>query len=260
MGYFYFDESVHSRAHFALGAFAYSEVALDNAVADALQSVGLRPGVDEFGSGFRMDREPVQAQARNLLKRVIRDHCRIELVIASEKSRPTLGNEALLGLDKILATNQFASDSHEVFFDEGIYASPEVPEAVASWIRNSHHCTFHFNQNSVVVMGLQVADLVAHTCATMLLAQLGVVKKLVKAGENSGYDPNSEGPLEFELWAGLRYNFFSAAPPPVDTWQSQLDFQVNVESRGLHIADSCDPKIREAAVVRFGKMYLGCIH
>ncbi len=207
-----------------------------------------------------MDREPVQARARNLLKCVIRDQCRVGLVIIPEESRPTLGNEAFLGLDKILVTNQFGSDSHEVFFDEGICANPEVTEGVARRIRNGHHCTFHFNQNSVIVMGLQVADLVAHTWATMLLAQLGIVKKLVKAGENSGYDPNSEGSLEFELWAGLRHNFFSAAPPPVETWQSQLDFQANVESRGLHIADSCDPKIREAALARFGKMYLGCIH
>jgi hypothetical protein len=49
--------------------------------------------------------------------------------------------------------------------------------------------------------------------------------------------------LEFELWAGLRYNFFAAAPPPVDTWKSQLDFQVDVESRGLHIADSSTDSI-----------------
>jgi len=35
----------------------------------------------------------------------------------------------------------------------------------------------------------------------MLLAELGLVKKTVKAGEK-GYDPDSDMELEFELWAG----------------------------------------------------------
>lgn len=260
MGHFYFDESVHPRGGFVLGAFAYSEVALDIAIADALRSVGLKPGVDEFKSGYRMDREPEQVQVRDLLKSMVSSNCRIGLVVVPEPLRHTLGNEALKGLQKILATNQFESDSHEVFFDEGIYAERGATEIVATRIRNDHHCKLHFDQDSVLVMGLQLADLLAHTCATMLLAQLGFVKKLVRAGENSGYDPDSEGPIEFKLWAGIRFNFFAAGPPPVDTWKSQLDFRVDVESRGLHIADSCGSKLREAALSCFGQMYVGCIH
>jgi len=181
-------------------------------------------------------------------------------VVAPEVSRSILGNESLLGLNKILTTNSFRSGSHEVFFDEGIFTSSATGELAASQVCMGQNCTFHFEQNSITVMGLQVADLIAHTCATMMLAQLGLVKKKVKVGENSGYDPDSETEFGFELWARVRNNFFAAAPPPVDTWKSQLDFQVEVESRGLHIADSCDTKIRDAALTRFGSMYLGCIH
>jgi hypothetical protein len=94
----------------------------------------------------------------------------------------------------------------------------------------------------------------------MLLEQLGLLKKMVKAGENSGYDPNQHIELGFELWAGLRRRFFAAPPPPVDSWKSQLDYQVDVASRGLHIADGCDSCVRDAALARFGTMYLGCIH
>src|SRR6267154_472279 len=260
MGSFYFDESIHPQANCILGAFAYSETALDGYVADALQRSGLKPGVEEFKSGFRMDRQPAQVKARKLLKCVTQDHCRIGLVIAPEASRQTLGKEALLGLNKILTTNQFKSDSHDVFFDEGVIFTSPATDEIAERLRDDHNCRFHFEQNSIMVMGLQVADLIAHTCATMLLAQLGLIKKMVRAGENSGYDPESEMELEFELWAGLRYNFFAAAPPPVDTWKSQSDFRVDVESRGLHIADSCDTRTREAAWTRFGSMYLGCIH
>ena len=82
----------------------------------------------------------------------------------------------------------------------------------------------------------------------------------VKAGENSSYDPDSDMELEFELWGSVRYNFFSAAPSPPNQWESQLDFQVDVESRGLHVAAACDPKVRESALARFGSMYLGCVH
>jgi hypothetical protein len=60
--------------------------------------------------------------------------------------------------------------------------------------------------DSIKVKGIQLADLVAHTFATMLLEQLGLVDKKVKAGENSGYDPDLEIELGFELWASIRYN------------------------------------------------------
>lgn len=260
MGCFYFDESLHSKANFILGAFAYSETALEGYVADALRQSGLEPGVDEFKSGARMSLNPSQSEARGRLRCVVQDHCRIGLVIVSESCRRTLGNYALKGLNKILTTNRFESDTHEVFFDKGIFPSVETGKLAASQSFPRTDCRFHFEQDSRLLLGLQLADLIAHTCATMLRAQLGLVKKMVKAGENSGYDPELAVNLDFELWAAFRYNFFAAAPPPVDSWESQLDFQVDVESRGLFIADSCDARIREAALTRFGKMYLGCIH
>jgi hypothetical protein len=261
MGFFYFDESIHERGHFALGAFVYTEESLDGPVANAVSKGGLTPRVDEFKSGSRMDRCPAQARTRNLLHSVIFDNsCRIGVVVAPHYPCLALGPEAIGGLSKILSTNQFRSGSHEVFFDEGIFGTASAGSRAVEAMSVFQSSTFHFEQDSVQVLGIQVADLVAHTCATMLLAQLGVVKKMVKTGENSGYDPDSDVELEFKLWAGLRYNFFAAAPPPVSTWESQLDFQVDVKSRGLHIADRCEQKVRSAALARFGSMYLGCIH
>jgi hypothetical protein len=260
MGFFYFDGSIHPQAGFILGAFAYSESDLDNDVADALLRVKLQPGVDEFKSGSRMDRNAAQANARPLLKAIVRDRCQIGIIITAEKNRLTLGAEALRGLHKIINANELDGNAHGVYFDQGIFPNlSQAPEMVRQNCPNQN-CTFHFEQNSVAVKGLQIADLIAHTCATMLLSELGLVKKMVKAGKNSGYDPHSEMELDFELWAGLRHNFFAAGPPPYESWTSQLDFQVDVESRGLYIADSCDAKVRQAAISRFGKMYLGCIH
>jgi|SRR6267378_378062 len=261
MGFFYFDESIHQRGKFALGSFVYSETSLDCSVTNALLESGLIPGVDEFKSGARMDRNPKQSRARELLKEVIHKQCGIGVVVAPDIPRELLGFEAPLGLTKILSTITFRSKTHDVFFDKGIFNNEAEGRLQAAKVPSTcPPCNFHFEQDSVQVLGLQVADLVAHTCAMMLLAQLGLLKKMVKAGEYSGYDPNQDMELEFELWASLRYSFFAAPPPPVDSWKSQLDYQVDVASRGLHIADGCDSFFRDAALARFGSMYLGCIH
>jgi hypothetical protein len=58
MGYFYFDESIHQRGDFILGAWVYSNDDLSPQVLHAIEVTGLIPGVDEFKSGRRMDREP----------------------------------------------------------------------------------------------------------------------------------------------------------------------------------------------------------
>jgi len=261
MGFFYFDESIHPRGKFALGSFVYSETSLDSWVSNALMEGGLIPRVDEFKSGAYMDRNPKQARARELLKEVISKQCGIGVVVAPDSPRELLGVEAPLGLTKILSTIKFRSKTHEVFFDKGIFEGETDGRLQAAKVPASCSlCNFHFEQDSVQVLGLQVADLVAHTCAMMLLSQLGLLKKTVRAGENSGYNPDLGIELGFELWAGVRDRFFAAPPPPIDSWKSQLDYRVDVASRGLHVADGCSPDVRGAALARFSSMYLGCIH
>lgn len=261
MGFFYFDESIHPRGKFALGTFVYSETSLDAPVSHALFESGLTPRLDEFKSGTRMDRDPKQVRARELLKEIIEKQCGIGVVIAPDCPRELLGAEAPLGLTKILSTIKFQSKSHEVFFDRGIFENEVQGRLQAGKVPSTcPPCNFHFEQDSIQVLGLQVADLVAHTCAMMTLAQLGLLTKTVKAGENSGYNPDLDVPLAFGFWASLRHKFFAAPPPPIDSWKSQLDYQVDVASRGLHIANNCDSILRDAALTRFGTMYLGCIH
>jgi len=260
VGNFYFDESIHPKAKFTLGALVYSERSLDDLISSALRDGGLTPGVEEFKSGLRMDRNPQQVVARNFLTDVFRANCRLGVVLAPDCPRHVLGAEALKGLNKILDTCCFGSESHDVWFDEGILASRRAGERAARELFPDGTCKFHFEQDSVRVFGLQVADLIAHTCATLLLAELGLVNKIVKAGENSGYHPNSGVELSFELWAGLRYHFFAAPPPPFETWKSELDYSIDVASRGLHIADSCTENVKTAGQARFGSMYVGCIH
>src|SRR5215831_17090757 len=116
MGFFYFDESIHPKGKFALGAFAYAEHDLQEIVAEALRESGLTPRVDEFKSGARMDRSPAQRCARENLSSIVRRHCRIGVVVAPDVPRRQLGREALHGFKKILSTNHFESAQHQVFF------------------------------------------------------------------------------------------------------------------------------------------------
>jgi hypothetical protein len=259
MGFFYLDESIHPAGGFILGAFVFSNDDPSRDIRDALSNAGLRPGIDEFKSGAHVMRNPAQASAREELRGILLG-CGIGVVVGPEHARDEFGQEALRGLKKILLTTEFRDSRHEVFVDDGIVVNRRAWDQSLVELNLLDHCLFHIDQDSTQIMGLQLADLAAHTCATILLAELGLVTKQVRAGDNSGYDPDLKIDLAFELWAGLRRSFFAAPPPHPDTWHSQLDWQADVASRGLHIADACGQQLRDAASARFGKMYLGCIH
>jgi hypothetical protein len=260
MGFFYFDESIHPIGGFSLGAYVYSDTSLDCAVSDALRQCGLTPKKDEFKSGARKDGFPQQVRLRELLRGIVQDSCGIGVVIAPDSPREILGREALPALNKILSTTRFKSHEHTVFFDQGIFSNVAARQRAAEAFRFAQPCELRFEQDSRTIFGLQVADYVAHTSSTMLLGQLGLIVKTVKAGENSGYNPDLDIEIAFEMWAALRYSFFSDPPPPVDTWKTQLDWKVDVAARGLHVSDLCKPTLSKAAFETFGEIYLGCIH
>lgn len=258
MAFFYFDESIHQRAGFILGAFVACQTEPTARINEALVKAGLRPGVDEYKSGARMVNNPSMVRARNELREVL-EGVRIGVVIVPGDCRQDVGLEAMRGLHKIVVSTRLGKSGHSVFLDEGLVASRRNFDALVAELGLSGNA-IRVEQDSVRIVGLQLADLVAHTCATMLLAQMGLVTKQVKAGENSGYEPDDDIDLAFVLWASLRWNFFGAPPPPPQEWESQLDWQIDVESRGLFIADTCSEQLRAMALVRFGRMYLGCIH
>jgi hypothetical protein len=254
---FYFDESIHERGGFILGAYVYGPdptVAIDT----ALRSVGMEPGRDEYKSSAPMTEGSVHPELRRELNKILQWTYRYGVVVLPSEERSTLGREALIGLAKICRSNRLDGSPQTAYFDQGIFATAAQ---VIDWAQDlglSAHCEVLPEQDSRLVRGLQLADLVAHTCATMLLGTLGLVTKQVKAWPNSGYDPDLDIDLGFELWAGLRHQFFSSGLP--DDIRSNEEMVVDVEPYGLHIAEACDASLREAAHRRFAKQYLGCIH
>lgn len=257
MGYFYFDESIHQRGGFIVGAFVFSEVDLSLDIASTLNSLGFIPGRDEFKSSASMQNNPRAQELRNRLKRLLQS-TKVGLVVVPSERRDLLGHEALIGLKKILTANDLSTKPHRAYFDEGInfkHNARNRQELLPS-------CDIHTNQDSRIVAGLQLADLAAHCFSIMLLEAMGIVKKKVKAGHNSGYDPNLDIEIGFEIWATLRYCFFKGPGPTLD--ELEMDpvesLMFDTGSYALHISPHCDASLKLAAEARFSKCYLGCIH
>jgi hypothetical protein len=259
MGYFYFDESIHGKGGFILGAFVYSQNDVDEQVEDAIRSCGLVPGKDEYKSGLHVGIHPEQTILRDSLKSIIY-RTKIGVIVNSYDKRNELGINALKGLKQILSFYKEPEELHTTFFDENIFKNVQEAETLSLQIGINEYSNCFFEQDSKIIKGLQLADLVAHTCSIMLLETMGLVSKTVKAGDNSGYDPDMDIEIGFELWAGLRYNFFSKPPPHPDEWRDQFDFKSLVKDVGLYISDNCSEQLRDSALDRFGEMYLGCIH
>lgn len=259
MGYFYFDETIQERGGFIIGAFVYAPNDMTPAVYSALNHVGLRPGFDEFKSGSRMDWNPNQAKLRDQLSNILM-HTSVGVVVLPVSERASLGREAMDGLQKILRTNGLDQQPHKVFLDEGITIDSHTQQSFLEGV--GALCELHSSQDSKLIGGIQLADLVAHSLGGMLLEQLGLIAKKVRAGAGSGYDPDLEIEIGFELWASLRYQFFKALQPkpgPIpDDPIGEIIF--DVENYGLHISEKCSPSLRDAALQRFGDCYLGCIH
>lgn len=253
----FFDESIHDRGGFILGAFVVAEADPGPLVAEAIRGVGLKPRQDEYKS-----RHPHGGDQRYVSLRVsfysILRGMHIAVFVAPVADRRSFSHDALAALAHVLCENPVTTPI-VACFDQGVLPGGDSLGRLVGDVGLPASVVIDPSCDSRLVEGVQLADLVAHTCATMLLADLGLLAKTVKAGPNSGYDEDMDMPLEFELWASLRYQFFSRRltdPTLADAAASGL-----VDSSGaLYVSPRCSAALREAAEGRFARMYLGCIH
>lgn len=260
MGYLYFDDSKHSKCNFYLGAFVYSDIDLDNIIVEYIKSSGLNPSIDEFKSRLRKDKHPEQVELRSHLKELI-FQSKIVIVISppNEKEFKIATCNVLLQL--IENNKKELKNPLEIYLDQGLFKNSNDPEYKKLLDKISNvSVNLNIEQDSIVVKGIQLADLVAHTCSIMLKESLGLINKTIKAGENSGYDPDTDIEIGSKMWAGVRYNFFSTPPSHPDEWDSMLDCVAKVGDKGLFILNRCSVLVKEKAKDRFQEMYIGCIH
>lgn len=229
--------------------FVHCDVA--ELVATAVRNATLDAGVEEHKSSNRMDSAPQLRQLRaHLFEVMFRHGCRIATVVSPRSERHLIADHAGRLVDEIVAAFEI-DDDLQIYFDEGI-------DPPTLWSPGVRTCS-HFGQDSRAVPGIQLADLAAHSTATMLLGELGILKKKVKAGENSGYDPDDILNIEFQLWAFMRYCFASN-----ERYHAELDWTesnyADYKPFGLYVSPSCSEDIEVAVRRQLGTVWLGCIH
>lgn len=254
MAYFFLDDSKHHKRGFSVSAFAICEENPQDELIALFVESGFDPSSFEFKSSSSMHDNPRLRDLRLKLRAFIHHKCRVAVSVVTGDKK--IGPTSLRLLKSALSHHSLHGQTHEVFFDEGLFSSRQAGEKQAAKLGSLEKCQFHFEQDSKSIAGIQVADLVAHTCGIMLLDALGYINKKVRV-RGSGYD-DVDIELGFEMWAGMRYAFLrvNKAYPKDD-----LDLAtVEVEPFGLFIDESVEQVVADAARERFGEMYLGCIH
>lgn len=257
MGYFYVDESIHDEAEFIVCACVYTDSDINPKILEVFRACGLDGEAFEYKSRVNYSKEPQMAEVRDELRFLLAMNTKLGIVVVPRNKRNELGYECLKAIQQFIENNNIKAPI-EIYFDQGVLPSRERALHLIDML-NLVGFSFHLEQDSKQIKGIQLADLAAHIASIQLKCSLGLITKLVKAGENSGYESDVEFELGFEMWAALRYTFFNEGPKeskdsPVD------DATLAVEPYGLYISEFCDKKLSEKARNVFGEVYLGCIH
>jgi hypothetical protein len=250
MGNFYFDESIHDNGKFITGCAIYSNTDINPIIESALLKLNLIPGIDEYKSRNIIAGNETNRLLRGEIYKIFCKYTQFGLVFIPRSEQKYLYINGLMLIEKIINNNNLEKEKHNVYFDDGIleFGNKKQVEGL----------TVYTKQNSKIIMGIQIADFVAHTCSIMLKEQLGLLDKYVKVGENSGYDPDMMMSIGFDLWTGIRHHFFQSQQG-VDDERAFYGY-TNISDYGLLISKSFDKKTYEAIEARFSTGYLGCIH
>lgn len=257
MAYLYFDESIRDSGEFIVGALVIAREDISSTIHDRWREMGHDPRMFEYKSSAPKLNDPQGQQQRSVLRELLHSSS-LALTICPCIERKQLGIHCASLVAQLQTTGLLAPGNHELYVDQNIFMpNKHIAALVASGV------SVHLNQDSRITAGLQVADHAAHALGGMLLEEMHIVRKIVLAGEGSGYDPDLEIELGFELWASLRFALLGSnehipglSPPPDDP----VNPYFRVEGYGLFISPSCPEKLAEHARNRFGTNYLGCIH
>ena len=255
MSYAYFDDSKHHPWGFSLGALVFCDNDPTQAIARIIRRNGSDPDKFEFKSSRPMAGNSSLQIMRSELNKFIQSSCRIAIcVVFGDKN---IGPVGLRLLGRAISHRTLVGQEHVVHFDQGLFSSIKAASRLASETDGLESSTLLFEQNSKKVLGIQLADLCAHTCSTILLSALGKEMKAINV-EDSGYDDDTEIPLDFELWAGIRYALLHS---PIADPQDLVDHAlVDLTPHGLLVDESVSERVALAATELFTTIYLGCIH
>lgn len=257
MANLYFDESIRDNGKFIIGALVISEENLSTKIRAQWERMGLNPNDDEYKSSAIKSDNEISVKQRKFIRSLLHSS-KLALVVLPSHDRKELGNYCASLVLQLLNTKKLLGNTHSLFIDENVFMNKDLQLMLESVGVN-----LNLNSDSKKEAGIQLADHASHALGGMLLEEMGLINKQVKAGENSGYHPDEMLDLGLELWASLRYaligdNQYIEGLSPTPDDPANPYFMVN--GYGLYIAASCVENLESCAKKRFGINYLGCIH
>jgi hypothetical protein len=255
----YVDESIHAKPGYIVVAFALTSDDVQPEVDRQLRRLGYQPGKDEYKSSHRMDGDRKRRILRDAMAEILRKHFRLAFLVTAESERSRLGELTFEALASLARPRGIPPSGLQLYLDEGIDPPQILPDPLAGWAR-SGDLTISPDRDSRTVAGLQLADLAAHRCRVMLLGELGLNTKLVKAGAGSGYDPDTEFSIGSTMWGELRWLLMHGGHPTIQQVEAEGGHYVTVQGHGLFFSAGCPPAVSRAAIAAIGRCYLGCIH
>ena len=255
MGVFYVDDSVHDEAGFVIGACIFTERNVDDELTELISSFGFNPMSFEYKSSASFSKESMKKKLRDALKKFLIDRCSLGVVVLPRDERKELGMECIKAIKQFAESKSLVVD--KAYMDEGLVNKSKALELSTGLGFDKD--VFEFEQSSLSIRGIQLADLAAHSASIQFKDTLGLITKKVKAGDDSGYDPNEDIDLGFEIWASLRYVFFKELSKELKG-DFIADATLDVEPYGLYVSELCDDELASNVRACFGRVYMGCIH
>lgn len=272
----YVDESVQSDSGFVATAFVFGGPAFEGEAERVLREAGLSPREDELKSSARMDLDPRMRAARDAALNLAGSSARVA-VFVGPYSRSTIGKHSLQALQSVLLRNALSGVPLDVHFDEDIFPTAAEAYRLQKLFRALSHIRIHPREDSRLVLGIQVADVVAHSFGQILKAEVsGDSKEVEIGGPDTGYPDGTKAPLGWSLLISLRYALFTR-PMAYEGDQYPLesdpvvfdpvhDDPVNYGQHpillgwGVQVAPEASTELRYAVERSVGRIWLGCIH
>jgi hypothetical protein len=223
-----------------------------------------------------MDGNPHMRAAREGVLSLCGSTARVGVFIGPYQ-RETLGKHTLQALQSVVVRNGIRPSRLDIYFDEGIFPSEREGVRLHRLFGALRGARIHPRENSRLRLGIQVADVVAHSFGQILKEEMTGKQKLVDiGGPNTGYAPGQTAPLGWHLLMTLRHSLmtrpmvqngeaYGAAADPVVLDPENDDPVLYGQNPillgwGVQVAPEADDRMRAIVEHALGRIWLGCIH
>lgn len=269
----YIDESIHDKFQFISTAFVFANEVVEKDIEKILNSYGFTPGHDEFKSGMYMANNPNLRNLRENLFQIISKSTQTALLYTAVKERNILGEICLRTLEEIIKRNSFKTDLKTVIFDEDIFKSEYSANKIKKDYPFLNNLEFIPQADSKKYMGIQLADLLAHSTSQLTKDAINGKSKEISL------DPKkygcSNGTLSWLLMGALRHSFLTRKMIYDEKIYDKDINQVIIGPDddpatigqnpeflhwGLFISDGLGINIKRSIEMLFSRVWLGCMH